>query len=1141
MTVLNIDGGGKSVIFVIRSDSHVVHGGALPLHSAFPVFGSSTLSEGCAGFGFDNLGRSGERQSPDRGAPAAHGAGEGVLLGTGRGECFGRVPRFTPMTVPQLELAGPEPHGMERRSGELPGFSHGRSLVTKLTLLVGLTLAALIALLLAAGFYFGREVLRKQIDAHLSSVASSRQDTVMAHLSQLKQRVELLADHGEFRAFFHHLKTGQPDAGNRPYSQSRLNDLADHRTILSASLADSTGRVLLADKGTETGGELAGDPAFVNGLAGPYVGLPQMVGDHFEVVLSAPIRSFDSSPRNIAVLLMTADISPLAAAVRDTTGLGQTGEVVLFIREGENARTLFPPRHREQNMAIPLVNVPAMAAALTGRVFLGATRDYRGERVLAAALPVGYGGWGLETKMDTREAYAPIARALRYILLCGAIVAAAGLLAAYLLARSIARPVQRLVQAASRVAGGDYDAPAPIESADEFGVLSARFNEMTAAIRSRAAERDAKETALQESELRLKAIGDHLPGSTIYEFGIRPNGSHFFVYLSAGIERSTSYRAEELLAHPEKVYENVVEEDLATMMRATHESAQNLSVLDQQVRRRMPSGEIRWFHSRSMPRLLDDGSTVWDGVELDVTDYKRAEEALRASEERLQQVMDLVPHFVFAKDTDGRFLFANRALAQIFGMAPEELVGRRDSDLSPDEKEAAHFLSDDREVIASGRLKFISEERHTDPNGRTRILQTTKVQFALPRVEKPGVLGVSVDITELKQAEEERQRVETKLQDMQKLESLGVLAGGIAHDFNNLLTGVLGNASLARMDLPEASPVVPYLDQIEKAAQHAADLCRQMLAYAGKGRFVLQDVDLSALVRETTHLLESSIAKGVVLQFNLADNLPAVSADATQLRQIVMNLVINASEAIGARSGNVQVSTGLVRVDRAYLDETVLAPELPEGDYVHLEVTDNGSGMTPDTLAKIFDPFFTTKFTGRGLGLAAVLGIVRGHKGALKVYSERGKGTSFRILLPGAGAPAIAPVVVESATDHWRGSGTVLVVDDEEMVRMTAVRMLQSLGFTVLTANNGREGVECFRAAGAEIRAVLLDLTMPHLDGEGAFRELRLLRPEARVLLMSGFSEQEAIHRFIGKGLAGFLQKPFRLESLRARLKEILA
>jgi len=350
----------------------------------------------------------------------------------------------------------------------------------------------------------------------------------------------------------------------------------------------------------------------------------------------------------------------------------------------------------------------------------------------------------------------------------------------------------------------------------------------------------------------------------------------------------------------------------------------------------------------------------------------------------------------------------------------------------------------------------------------------------------------------------------------------------------------MGNASVARMDLPAASPVIPYLDQIDMAAQHAADLCRQMLAYAGKGRFVLQKIDLSALVRETTHLLESSIAKGVVLQFDLADHLPAVSADATQLRQIVMNLVINASESIGARSGNVHISTGLVRVDRAYLEGTVFAPDLPEGDYVHLEVADNGKGMTPETVAKIFDPFFSTKFTGRGLGLAAVLGIVRGHQGALKVYSEPGKGTSFKILLPCAGPPELAPAVVDAPADSWRGSGVVLVVDDEETVRVTVGRMLQSLGFTVITANHGRDGVERFRAASDEIRAVLLDLTMPHLDGEGAFRELRLLRPDLPVLLMSGFNEQEAINRFTGQGLAGFLQKPFRLESLRARLKEIL-
>lgn len=400
--------------------------------------------------------------------------------------------------------------------------------------------------------------------------------------------------------------------------------------------------------------------------------------------------------------------------------------------------------------------------------------------------------------------------------------------------------------------------------------------------------------------------------------------------------------------------------------------------------------------------------------------------------------------------------------------------------------------------------------------------------------------GTALDVTARKKAKEDRQRVEKKLQETQRLESLGVLAGGLAHDFNNLLTGVLGNSSLARMELSASSPLIPCLDQIEEAAMRAADLCKQMLAYAGKGRFVVKNLDLNTLVRDTTHLLQSSIGKGVVLRFKLAEGLSAISADATQLRQIVMNLVINASEAIGERSGTVTISTGLVHADRVYLNETLAAPELAEGDYVFLEVTDDGCGMTPEVREKIFDPFFTTKFTGRGLGLAAALGIVRGHRGALKVYSEPGKGTAFKILLPCTGGRATEPAHPEAGTALWSGLGTVLVVDDEETVRAAAGRMLESLGFTVLSARDGREAVEHFRTDGSVIRAVLLDLTMPHLNGEETFRKLRQIHPEVRVLLMSGFNEQEAADRFIGKGLAGFLQKPFRLEDLRTRMKEIL-
>jgi PAS domain S-box-containing protein len=381
-------------------------------------------------------------------------------------------------------------------------------------------------------------------------------------------------------------------------------------------------------------------------------------------------------------------------------------------------------------------------------------------------------------------------------------------------------------------------------------------------------------------------------------------------------------------------------------------------------------------------------------------------------------------------------------------------------------------------------------------------------------------------------AEAERIKLERKLLETQKLESLGVLAGGIAHDFNNLLTGILGNASLASLELPEGSPIHDYLGQINQSSLRAADLCKQMLAYSGRGRFVVQKVDLNRLVEETTHLLQVSISKHAALRFNLAAGLPSIEADATQLRQVVMNLVINASEAIGGKSGMISLNTGLTRVDRAYLAGAVAAPDIAEGDYVALEVSDNGCGMEAETLAKIFDPFFSTKFTGRGLGLAAVLGIMRGHRGVLKVYSELGRGTTFKLLFPCASGPAESVGPVAAARSTWRGRGRVLVVDDEETIRSTAARMLRVLGFETEFAVHGLAAVEVLRANPGAYVLVLLDLTMPVMDGEQAFTELRRLQPDVRVVLMSGFNRQEAVARFTGKGLASFLQKPFSMEAL---------
>ncbi|HEY4745171.1 MAG TPA: response regulator, partial [Desulfuromonadaceae bacterium] len=387
------------------------------------------------------------------------------------------------------------------------------------------------------------------------------------------------------------------------------------------------------------------------------------------------------------------------------------------------------------------------------------------------------------------------------------------------------------------------------------------------------------------------------------------------------------------------------------------------------------------------------------------------------------------------------------------------------------------------------------------------------------------------DISEQKRAEEERLSLERQLLHAQKLESLGVLAGGIAHDFNNILMAIIGNSDLALMRINPESPAVDNLRSIETAAARAADLAKQMLAYSGKGAFVVENHDVNDLLEEMLHILQVSISKKAVLRLNLNRPLPPVEADATQIRQIVMNLVINASEAIGDKSGVIAISTGCMDCARSYLKDVWLDENISEGLYVYIEVTDSGCGMDKETLAKLFDPFFTTKFTGRGLGMAAVLGIVRGHKGAIRVYSEPGKGSSFKILLPASGKPA---EIFNHAGRHddWRGSGTVLLVDDEETIRGIGREMLKELGFDVVTANDGREAIEMYKSR-SDIAFVILDLTMPHVDGEQCFRELRVVNPDIRVIMSSGFSEQEVTQKFVGKGLAGFIQKPYKLSILR--------
>jgi signal transduction histidine kinase/CheY-like chemotaxis protein len=404
------------------------------------------------------------------------------------------------------------------------------------------------------------------------------------------------------------------------------------------------------------------------------------------------------------------------------------------------------------------------------------------------------------------------------------------------------------------------------------------------------------------------------------------------------------------------------------------------------------------------------------------------------------------------------------------------------------------------------------------------------------------VSGLATLVIESERRDAALRASEEVVRQMQKLDSLGLLAGGIAHDFNNLLATMLGNLNLAERKLNVVSPAMPYLKTLEGTVLRASELTKQMLAYSGRGRFVIKGVDLSQLVLEVTHLLSVALPKSVALRFSLAPDLPIVEADVAQLQQVVMNLVTNAAEAIGDRDGTVSVTTGVVDTDGAYDVNTFGGHPLKPGRYVTLEVADTGSGIDPAILPKIFDPFFTTKRSGRGLGLCAMIGILRGHHAGLNIYSEPGKGSSFRVYFP-AGAREVdpAPPLSERTAPRSRPGGIALVVDDESSLRRVLAQMLSEQGFEVLEAANGLDAVALVKEHRSAIALVLMDMTMPKMNGEEAFRAIRTLEPKLPVILCSGYNEQEATQRFLGKGLAGFLQKPFGQAALENAVRAALA
>jgi PAS domain S-box-containing protein len=604
------------------------------------------------------------------------------------------------------------------------------------------------------------------------------------------------------------------------------------------------------------------------------------------------------------------------------------------------------------------------------------------------------------------------------------------------------------------------------------------------------------------------------------------------LYVSPNVKDLLGYEATTFVGT--EAWEMVHPEDVAAIAETYRKALEGGGAGKAEVRIRHKDGSWRWFESVGRTYQAADGKTHVVTISSDISERRRAEETTRVANEQLRNLVTHSPVILFAIDRNGTVTRCDGKGLLPTGLTPQDLVGRTVSEIaaylfppgSPIEEYFARALRGEEFTVALPYNDLTFETRYTpvrDSSGNPE-----------------GLIGVATNITERLRTDQERERLKAQVEHSQKLESLGVLAGGIAHDFNNLLTVVLGGAELAMSDLAPGDPARRSIGQIRDAGRRAADLTNQLLAYAGRGQITVEPVDLSELIGGMEELLKVSISKKAVLRSELAEGLPRISGDAGQISQVVLNLITNASEALGDEKGVIKVVTDVINHHGEYRPNTYPPVGLTAGTYAYLSVRDSGEGMDPETEPRVFEPFFTTKASGRGLGLSAVLGIVQAHAGAVSIETELGAGTTFQVLFPVLEGVAEREAERSKDEPQWRGRGTVLLVDDEEEVRSVAAKMLEKLGFRVVMASDGREGLETFRRCSDEIAAVLLDMTMPELSGTEVLRQLRGLGHETRVLLMSGYTEEGATSPLTDPGPIGFLHKPFTLAELREALQRLL-
>ncbi|HXD87392.1 MAG TPA: PAS domain S-box protein, partial [Urbifossiella sp.] len=656
----------------------------------------------------------------------------------------------------------------------------------------------------------------------------------------------------------------------------------------------------------------------------------------------------------------------------------------------------------------------------------------------------------------------------------------------------------------------------------------------------------ASEEQLRTSEERLRLIGDNLPAGAIYHIVAHSEFDVRFAYVSAGVERIFGFPPGVMLEDPELVYRLIHPDDLNKVRAAQRDSHRDLTPFDVEFRTHTIAGEMFWVHCRSMPRRLADGRTERYGVILDVTERKRAEEALRRSEEMFRGIFESTAAGISLADNSGRFLSCNPAFAANLGRSVEQVIGLRIVEVThPDDWKAQQPLVD--ELRSGVRERFAITKRYLRPDGETVWGELSVAAIRGPDREFRYGLGVSIDVTA-------RRRLEEQLQEARKLEAVGRLAGGIAHDFNNLLTGMIGHLSLVQ--LPADDPNRGHLAAIDQAAMRAADLTRKLLGFARRSQIVPMPVSPREAFDGIVKAFRRRAEEGRVhIAAKIAADCGSILADPVLLHQALLDLSLNSFEAMPEGGTLTLTASPLVVVE----NDATVCPEARPGAYVRLSVADTGSGMTEAVRGQLFEPFFTTKEAGKGkgLGLAMVRGIVKQHGGWVECHSSPMAGTRFDLHFAAAatggsgsrlmhvGSAVDALTVTPSPTETTVTDAlpdpalrTILFVDDDEMIRKIGRTVLDKAGYRVLQAQDGLEAVNVFARERGRIDLIVMDMTMPRLSGRDAFRQIARIAPNARVLFSSGFSPEDIADI---EGSVGLLSKPYRPPELVAAVRDALA